>query len=143
MCPIKACCQTGILRGLLHRQSTRTTFDGLLASIARKRTATTWRSFQVAHRFSGVEPRLFDLQDDSLFRVNRARSFFQGRCINFLQLRNQRDLAKTRVCSLQTVFKVAQLALGKGKVFDLQRIHDRACRRAGRVHDRRQRGSYW
>ena len=76
--------------------------------------------FQVAHRFSGVEPRLFDLQDDSLFRVNRARSSFEGRCINFLQLRNQRDLAKTRVCSFQTVFKVAQLALGKGKVFDLQ-----------------------
>ena len=99
--------------------------------------------FQVAHRFSGVEPRLFDFQDDSLFRVNRARNAFEGQGINFLQPRNQRDLAKTRVCSFQTVFKVAQLALGKGKVFDLQRIHDRACRRAGRVHDRRQTGGYW
>ena len=76
--------------------------------------------FQVAHRFSGVEPRLFDLQDDSLFRVNRPRNAFEGRGINLLQPRNQRDLAKTRVCSFQTVFKVAQLVLGTDKVFDLQ-----------------------
>jgi hypothetical protein len=72
------------------------------------------------HRFSDVEPRLFDLQDDSLFRVNRTGNAFEGRGMNFSSHRISAILPRRRVNSFQTVFKVAQLALGKGKVFDLQ-----------------------
>ena len=105
---------------VVHRQSTRSTLSAatMRRLIARGLPPLGYLSSRAS--VFGRRTTFFDFQDDSLFRVNRPRNAFDGRGINFLQPRNQRDLAKTRLCSFQTVFKVAPLALGKGKVFDLQ-----------------------